>query len=1076
MLQYPNTQPDSYCPFCGVILHYTPFAPIKCPFWFSAIRAVFVKGTASDTVALTGVGYLASRNILRAPVDSKSSCKDENPTVDITLFRTSDSCWGYGFHDACWRLFLACLQDIDEADIIKPLFRFFWSTECPRFSIFSLGHDYAGATEMQKRSFPGEPFKLSLLFYADPSYVPPFEDLKDLVSTSQFHAQGVEHDYSSTPRERTSPLENLPVELLYMVSSYLSLKDVLGLRLLSRPFYRLLAPEELPQSFWKTRFMVPHEQDFIFPDFTTSQEDWFRLFLGVDEYLNDKSKSLPGSKSLINRKRVRGLIEPMARLLEVKIRIRGQPYGVRITPRTKYEYVCSDSQARQQLGSHLRISRIFGGQLASQDYQNQLTEGCRPVEYMVARFPTRTMEPDFPNEVRISVVKIGNNKYVSGIRIASSSPAAAFPSEIGYFMPGETIIRLPDEDEIRTLEVVFSATGLRGIRFIYSSGASSPWAGQFRGEGLARGLIQLESSAEYDIIAGLDHYKILELGLVAKNGDTAEEPNRIVSRLWSPMVPNSRNIRITPLRPSLNVRPFEPIIDMNFAGSNGWLLPMLKRVVVHMVSDFQSVVGFSFVFEKHTLSLGKTGEAELSAVIDGPGGERITNLQVLGYEFRYEQRMRGCQIGTNYSRNIVFSAIPRFPHLQKDSELLELPKNYSVTGLIATKDADDNTLQKLGLQGHPSKNHSSSEPKRIRDLSQELRESQVEYDKMFAVTINVLTQGDFCTYAPFESVRRITASTGSEGRSRTPCNVSGLRFDYHNEWHCPTIVGQWMNELDTFELDQGERIEGLTVWLSTEPCYRTVNPVEPGRVIAIRIDSSSKRHKIFKADNVDISLEEYKQQQYQSNMRENLTAISWILNGTFDRVRAVIQLVNPAIPPPILIPQHDVPFDQAQKLFFEITDQASRVDKLVQMVAHVRNNEVLGVSFDYQSGCRKSMGYTDIPNLIEYSIGLTDYEEILVFEVEIWRERIIRIEFETRRSNGDPASLEGTRKSLFRSPENKGDWTSTWCATEAIAAKMPVKQALSCQYIFPEDAKLVGLYVACQEFSRIGGVFQSMDI
>lgn len=142
------------------------------------------------------------------------------------------------------------------------------------------------------------------------------------------------------------------------------------------------------------------------------------------------------------------------------------------------------------------------------------------------------------------------------------------------------------------------------------------------------------------------------------------------------------------------------------------------------------------------------------------------------------------------------------------------------------------------------------------------------------MTIRTGDLGEFCTYAPLDRVQKITAATGLEGRSRAPHHISGLRFDYHDEWHCPSIVGQWMNESDSFQLDSQESVVGLTVWLRKGTRSREVRGVTRGSVVAVRVDTSKNRHRLFQAGTADLALSDYMQHQYQSSVEGEL--VRWI--------------------------------------------------------------------------------------------------------------------------------------------------------------------------------------------------------
>ena len=135
-------------------------------------------------------------------------------------------------------------------------------------------------------------------------------------------------------------------------------------------------------------------------------------------------------------------------------------------------------------------------------------------------------------------------------------------------------------------------------------------------------------------------HKIVSLGLFkvqgnahcARNGSCEQHhavSNLIESYLWIPQAPANREITISPLEPLQEARPFDPLINIDFGGAHGVLLSSLTRVVVHMVSEDCPVVGFEFFYLDQTLKFGYGGGTEISALIDGPAGERIIDLEVI---------------------------------------------------------------------------------------------------------------------------------------------------------------------------------------------------------------------------------------------------------------------------------------------------------------------------------------------------------------------------------------------------------------------------------------------------------------
>ena len=98
-----------------------------------------------------------------------------------------------------------------------------------------------------------------------------------------------------------------------------------------------------------------------------------------------------------------------------------------------------------------------------------------------------------------------------------------------------------------------------------------------------------------------------------------------------------------------------------------------------------------------------------------------------------------------------------------------------------------------------------------------------------------------------------------------------------------------MHQLDdAFELSQDEEVKSLTIGL-VPVGFSSVPGLEIVQVAAIHIETTSSRSVMFcSPDFQSISSQALQHHQYQGNSDEKLTAISWILNLSSERVRAVI--------------------------------------------------------------------------------------------------------------------------------------------------------------------------------------------
>ncbi len=104
--------------------------------------------------------------------------------------------------------------------------------------------------------------------------------------------------------------------------------------------------------------------------------------------------------------------------------------------------------------------------------------------------------------------------------------------------------------------------------------------------------------------------------------------------------------------------------------------------------------------------------------------------------------------------------------------------------------------------------------------------------------------GTFESRALLRDVRRITVSSGADGKSRPSHCVSGLRFDYTGN-KPSAIVGQWISSGNCFDMIPGEAIVGLVFWLSKDMEHPNYRGETVGRVLDVQLETSFSRVKEF---------------------------------------------------------------------------------------------------------------------------------------------------------------------------------------------------------------------------------------
>lgn len=282
-----------------------------------------------------------------------------------------------------------------------------------------------------------------------------------------------------------------------------------------------------------------------------------------------------------------------------------------------------------------------------------------------------------------------------------------------------------------------------------------------------------------------------------------------------------------------------------------------------------------------------------------------------------------------------------------------------------------------------------------------------------------------------------------------------------------------MNELDDgFELSPDENVQSLTIWLTPMGSSTECQGMETGQVTAIHIETTRSRSVTFHLPGFHShSLPPPKlQDQYQSDTGEELTAISWILSESSDRVRAVIS--GNRNPRAQMVPEQHPPFDQVQRLYFERQNDHGCSETIVAAEAYFRDRAIVGLDFVYSSDRRASIGDSNVATtrqtvsfardarIIGLSVAATEHELMeIAFELE-WngqaRDEQVRL---CIASPDDPANTVGY------------DWRDVWCRDGPSAERYQQLLARDRVYKPPSESRLVGIYVGCQEFSRVGALY-----
>lgn len=201
--------------------------------------------------------------------------------------------------------------------IVPAVYRQLLCVPCIKVSSFDWRHDYDGASRTHKVRPRPLPVDETSPLYADPCTSPSLDTFEIVAPAPSTASQ-----YLQTASCQS--FGSLPPELIYEILLYLSCKEVATLTLVNRSLAVIAALDRLPQPYWRSRFQRGGEADFLFANLT-DRRDWRGLFSAVRAMLQD-GRNL----CLVNRKRVRKLIEPIALVVEQDSASRPSLYGTAV--------------------------------------------------------------------------------------------------------------------------------------------------------------------------------------------------------------------------------------------------------------------------------------------------------------------------------------------------------------------------------------------------------------------------------------------------------------------------------------------------------------------------------------------------------------------------------------------------------------------------------------------------------------------------------------------------------------------------------------------------------------------------
>ncbi|PWY82080.1 hypothetical protein BO70DRAFT_314743 [Aspergillus heteromorphus CBS 117.55] len=919
-----------FCAICGVFISPSQAglagAPPESLEWYQILRAVQRMGSL-PTAALSGLGYVDALGNITAPPGTGSSFLDENASVQTyaPFYDPETESWTFTIHGLCWEVLLqripAGMSDaIRSATVLHDVL--YCSTWNRRF--LRPGHDFGGAILFQKPV--GDPIQAIIRqgythLLAEPSQYNCLDDLLRTVPNTGKPSALVHVSGRRGAFPASDILSCLPIEVVLIVLAYLPSSSIKALRTSSRSLASVTHPGSLPQHFWKTRFSLEFEMGFALPTRTDGYQNWREAYFAIRKSLHDPQ----GSEKLKSRRRIWDIVSVNAALIERYLKA-STPAGVSC-PQIDY----SDSEPGFY-GVEWLSSQFVSAALSTNSH-DLLHFGTRS---MYGRQITLPFQEADLLTVGISTVEFNSRQFVAGIRftLIDGTTGKQHTHSLGYVSAfKEQVIELFQQRMIG-IDLAVCAGGIMGMRMVLSNAfhvSRTTWMGSASPDGVEVSFGNLcfgNEANQLRLVAEFDPY-------------------------------------------NLSYQQFNRYLNVDFGGVCGQRLPHLTRVVAHMLIQSAPIIGLQFYYDdQQPLKFGGQGLIEISFLVDGPGGERITSAT-----FEQASTVHGIvslQLQTNHGRKVVFMAnelagpyvadisprlrLPGHKGIKYTKQTLQAPEGQGIVGFTSVLEASSGSFQTLGLQCEATglRPTSAAELSTI-NTSRPSAELASSLGSQLAGEASKGCTG--YTSATLHKVKRIRFSRGGEDRPRLSNEISGLWLEYSDTWQS-AIVGQWISEDGGFDLADGEAITGIAFWSSkSRICHNERYPL--GRLVRMEI-STNLRCEMYPTVNT-LSADEYTVLRFRENSIEILSQVVWAFNDAWDFVRIIS---TPKSTARDLILWHNTnylevyPWIVPEKAFWKLND----TDNLASITCFrhpAYQYTISGMQLTYQSGHTLDIGFVN---------------------------------------------------------------------------------------------------------------------
>ncbi|KAF4446730.1 hypothetical protein F53441_9664 [Fusarium austroafricanum] len=826
----------------------------------------------------------------REPGKSTLSFIAINSHEDASL-EPSDDFQGVLFHQSCWpilldQLFLMSGRRYEKEEILRVLFDLTKCLPSGRWPSY-LCHENEKAVWNLPGSFPrGWEF-----LEADPSIL-----RIDQSPISLPNEAGID----LRPENSLDCFSGLSTELVHHLATFLDTSSLCQLRLSSRIIASLTKPKDLPQAFWASRFSGIHERGFFPVEYDTDsiQDDWRTLYFNLQHTLHDNSKQ----GHMNQRERIWKCI---GRLTPSMICMLQQQPTLRDTAELEMELVSRRLTVTQRI-------------------QGLKNWPCRRISEGIPVTGSQylSLKPQEADTLRISIsrVRLYKKDYICGFRTfrqCQTSPEDE-ASRVGWIQPASEVhITITSSDQITTVRVAVTFGGILGLGLqTRDVNGQIFWRSVGELDKLADhvGVTTLEpqnGSQVSGLLFGIDPCKVVSVQLVEQTpapATTAETPStkqNIKPAVWHPVEPAAGLVTIPPVT-AIDESPNPAyILNMDFGGTDGSLLPLLSRIVVFHDEKYDALKGLGFsytdgnyreygVTEHISSSRERWGAVEQSLSIDGPGGERIIGVgfyMLNPHEGHYQVYSISLVITTNWGRSLRATNMGRQIHdpIEKADERTSCssPNGEPIIGILAAVHMRnwESELASLGLVhlNEPATNPSPSKLQIDWDEVETRSKTDPEDEKSHYRWPGASVR--------FDDTKRVGISSGKPWRTRGPSHVSGLCFEFWDGR--PTMyVGQWFQEVAHLDLDRGERITKIVFWGEVRDNWpEEASTEQTGMIGGVRIEKSGIEPNYVEFN--PSGKRDTAPSRFVESHFERLDGIAWGLSYRFDQIDVITRPADP---------------------------------------------------------------------------------------------------------------------------------------------------------------------------------------